>query len=246
MASLRYPCLILDHDDTTVDSTARIHYPAHVEVMRRLRPGVPPVTLEEWFRKNFDPGVLTFIREELAFTGEELADEFTIWRGFTSVRVPPFYPGMLELLRAFRAQGGRVAVVSHSEADLIERDYRSASVGEPFLPDLIFGWDHDESRRKPHPWPALRALSAFDCRPEEAIILDDLKPGVLMGQASGIAAAGAGWGHDIGEIREYMQRTCVGYFRTVAEFAAFLQIDPAADQPMSPSSESSGRRVAAG
>ena len=31
--SIRFKCLILDHDDTAVDSTASIHYPAHVEIM---------------------------------------------------------------------------------------------------------------------------------------------------------------------------------------------------------------------
>ena len=28
---LKYRCLVLDHDDTTVDSTATVHYPCFVE-----------------------------------------------------------------------------------------------------------------------------------------------------------------------------------------------------------------------
>ena len=34
-----FKCLILDHDDTAVASTPAIHYPAHLEAMRVLRPG---------------------------------------------------------------------------------------------------------------------------------------------------------------------------------------------------------------
>jgi beta-phosphoglucomutase-like phosphatase (HAD superfamily) len=230
MSALRYRCLIIDHDDTAVDSTAEIHYPAHREMMETLRPGLPVITLEGWFRKNFDPGVMSFLVDELGLSREELVREFEIWRSYTSARVPHFYPGLLELLAWYRSEGGRVAVVSHSERELIERDYRAGTVaggagsGESaFVPDLIFGWNHDESRRKPHPWPALKALSEFGCDPREAIILDDLKPGVLMGKASGIDVAAAGWGHNIPEIRRYMQENCVGYFATVEEFAGFLR-----------------------
>ena len=35
---MKFQCLILDHDDTAVDSTREIHYPAHLEVMQTLRP----------------------------------------------------------------------------------------------------------------------------------------------------------------------------------------------------------------
>ena len=35
MEKMRYQCLIFDHDDTTVNSTAKIHYPCFVEYMAR-------------------------------------------------------------------------------------------------------------------------------------------------------------------------------------------------------------------
>ena len=33
---LKYPCLVLDHDDTVVRSTPTIHYPAFVETLKAL------------------------------------------------------------------------------------------------------------------------------------------------------------------------------------------------------------------
>ena len=65
---LRYRCLLLDHDDTTVlpaprrpalrsgsgpglaqvKSTETIHWPAHVESVRQLRPDLAPCSLQRW------------------------------------------------------------------------------------------------------------------------------------------------------------------------------------------------------
>ena len=74
-------------------------------------------------------------------TRAELARELEIWRSWTTTHVPPFFPGFLELLADYRASGGLVAVISHSEAAVIEGHYRAAE-GPPFVPDLIFGWEH--------------------------------------------------------------------------------------------------------
>ena len=37
---MRYQCLVLDHDDTVVNSTATINYPAFVQTLQKLRPDV--------------------------------------------------------------------------------------------------------------------------------------------------------------------------------------------------------------
>ena len=37
MRALRYKCLVLDHDDTAVQSTPEIHYPAFCETVETLR-----------------------------------------------------------------------------------------------------------------------------------------------------------------------------------------------------------------
>jgi beta-phosphoglucomutase-like phosphatase (HAD superfamily) len=218
---LCFDCLILDHDDTAVDSTAAVHYPAHVEAMRVLRPGLQPVDLEGWFLKNFHPGVMGYLSGELGLSARELEVEYGIWRAFTTSRTAPFFAGFLETLREYRGRGGKIVVASHSESDLILRDYRSAD-GLPLLPDLVYGWDADEQRRKPSPWPVQEALRRLAIPPARALIVDDLKPGVLMGQRTGVAAAAAGWAHCIPAIREYMQSSCLAYFESVGEFRDFI------------------------
>ena len=219
---LPYQCLILDHDDTAVNSTALIHYPSHVESMRLLRPQDPPIDLEGWFLKNFEPGIMNYLREELGLNEEELEIEYKIWRRFNTSRIPPFFPGFLESLRTYRDRGGIITVVSHSEEDIILNAYRDAQGSDGFQPDLVFGWDYDETRRKPSPWPVENILRRFSLSSDQALIVDDLKPGLLMSRATGVAIAAAGWAHQIPQIHAYMRENCDLYFSTVGEFSRFI------------------------
>lgn len=217
--SLRYRCLVIDHDDTAVDSTATIHYPAHVEAMRIMRPGHPVISLEEFLRKSFDPGILAYYKCELGMSDDEIEIEFKIWEEFAAQRIPRFYDGFLEVLKEHRGRGGVVAVVSHSYKELIERDYLSA--GE-FVPDVIFGWDFDENKRKPNPFPIYEILKTFRLKPEDVLVVDDMKPGILMARSAGVEVAAAGWAYRIPEIEEYMRSNCVEYFSTVKSFRSFI------------------------
>ncbi len=217
---LRFKCLLIDHDDTAVNSTATIHYLSHLECLRELRPDRKPPTLDEWYLINFH-GIMEHLKGELGFSNLELERELEIWRSFTKSHTPEFFPEFPELVADFRRAGGRVAVVSHSEADVIASHYARVEAPEA-RPDLIFGWDDDAERRKPSPWPVREALKRFGMRPEEALILDDLKPGVLMSRATGVAAAGAGWSHRIPEIARYMRAHTIAFFESIEAFRAFL------------------------
>jgi len=215
---MKYQCLLLDHDDTAVDSTASIHYPAHVEVIRKMRPATTPVSLEGWFEKNFDPGILEYLVNELEFSREELDAEYRIWKRHAEERVPRFYPGVIDALKIYRRGGGKVVVVSHSIADIIRRDFAAGG----FEPDLVYGWDFDESKRKPNPWPVTDAAAKTGLPLSRLLVVDDLRPGVLMARAAGVDAAAAGWGHRIPRIERYMREHCVAYFADVEEFARYI------------------------
>jgi phosphoglycolate phosphatase/pyrophosphatase PpaX len=217
---LPYQCLILDHDDTAVNSTAMIHHPSHVETMHILRPQIEAIDLEGWFLKNFEPGIMHYLTEELCLNDEELQTEYKIWREFNTTRIPDFFPGFLDALLEYRTRGGIVTVVSHSEEDVILNAY--AKRGDDFIPDLVFGWTYDETRRKPSPWPVQNILRRFDLSPDQALIVDDLKPGVLMSRATGVTIAAAGWAHRIPEIQTYMRENCEHYFESVEQFGSFI------------------------
>lgn len=217
---MKYKCLILDHDDTAVQSTPHIHYPAHLEVMRQLRPHMDHVDLDTWFLKNFSPGIMEYMCDELGFTKEEVEQEYEIWRSFTIEKIPPFFPSFLQIIREFKSRGGIVTIVSHSDVDLIKRDYKAAGAGD--IPTMIFGWDQDSEKRKPHPYPVMEILKQYGLKPHEALIVDDLKPAVEMSRASTVPIAAAGWGHSIKEIRDYMRSNCLTYLETMDDFRNFL------------------------
>ena len=217
---LRYRCILVDHDDTAVDSTSAVHYPAHLDALAQLRPGRVPPTREQWLLWNFH-GIMDYLEGELAMTPAELERELEIWRNWTSRHVPPFFPGFRELLSDFRRGGGRVVVISHSEAGVIQGHYRAAG-DPPFVPDLIFGWSPDAERRKPSPWPVLEALRILDCPAPRALVVDDLKPGVLMARAAGVDFAAAGWSHRVEEIERYMRVHAVAYCSRVEDLRALI------------------------
>lgn len=216
---MRYPCLVLDHDDTVVNSTATIHYPSFLAYLAQVRPGLH-YTRNEYFRKNFDPGVLPFFTGELGFTPQELEDEFAFWREYVRTRVPQAFAGIREILLRHRAAGGLIAVVSHSYAENILRDYRENSLPEP---DAVFGWEYPEAQRKPNPYPLEQLMARFSLRTDELLMLDDLKPGLDMCRSCGVAFAAAGWAYDVPQIEAFMRANAGFYFKTVAELAEFLR-----------------------
>lgn len=213
--ALKYKCLILDHDDTAVKSTPEIHYPSFVEALKNLRPNEKPITLEAFVGYCFDPGFSSLCKDIVKFTNEELQHQQTVWKRYTESTVPDFYEMFAETVQAFKRLGGIVTVVSHSERSRIERDY---SIHCGFLPDATFGWELPEHQRKPHPYPIKEILKRFNLQETEALMLDDLKPGMEMARSCNVDFASVGWSHSIPEIKNQMKRDSTYYFETVEQF----------------------------
>ena len=215
---MKYPCLVVDHDDTVVDSTATVHYPCFVEYVRQYFPHYS-CTLEEYFIKNFDPGVVAFFRDEVGLSEAQMKHEQAYWNEYVQGHVPRVYDGMREILREQKARGGKLCVVSHSYSKNILRDYRENDLPEP---DMVFGWECPPELRKPDPWALEQIMGAYGLAPEEVLMLDDLKPGYDMAHACGVRFAAAGWANDIPEIEGFMRKNCDLYFKTVPELRAYL------------------------
>ena len=216
---MKYRCLVFDHDDTVVNSTATIHHPCFEAYLQRYYPG-RSCTLEDYFIKNFSPGFMPMCRAEYGMSDEDLAQEGLFWREWVKDHIPAAYPGIREIMERQRAEGGLLCVISHSYEDNIRRDY--AANGLP-APDLVFGWEQPLERRKPYPWPLEEILRRYALSPSELLMIDDLKPGYDMATACGVDFAAVGWANDIPAIERFMRQNCQNYFKTVAELAAFLE-----------------------
>jgi phosphoglycolate phosphatase/pyrophosphatase PpaX len=221
---MKYKCILLDHDDTSVNSTATVHYPAYCEIMDTLRSDQPELKqdLEGWFLKNFDPGVADYYQKELQFSLEEQRQEYAVWRSYTENKelVPDFYDGVLGIICEFQQNGGVVVVCSHSEADIIENHYRKK--GNGIFPDLIFGWNDDHSKMKPQVYPVEVVQQRYNLKPEEILVVDDLKPGFMMAQQAGVDFAAAGWSHSIEPIAKFMRQHANYYLGKVAELREII------------------------
>lgn len=216
---LRYRCLILDHDDTVVKSTPDIHYPSFIEALKVLRPDTKPLSLEEFVTYCFNPGFSELCKSILKFSIDEQEFQYKTWKSYTNAKIPDFYPGMKQLIIEYKKLGGIISVVSHSESEQIGRDYMYNC---QLTPDLIFGWELGEDKRKPNPYPIIETMKKFDLNSDDILVVDDLKPGLDMARSYNIAFAGAGWSHIVPEIKNYMEANSDYYFTTVDSFKEFL------------------------
>ena len=218
---MRYPCLVLDHDDTVVNSTATVHYPCFVEFTGKYFPHVH-YSLEEYFLLNFDPGTYALFHDVVGMTEAEMELEQEYWFNYVQQHVPKAYDGIRELLWDYVRAGGKLCVVSHSFSENILRDYRENGLPTP---ELVFGWDLPKEHRKPDPYPLKQIMTRFGFRPEQLLVVDDLRPGYEMAKAVGAGFAASGWANDIPQVEAFMRQNCDPYFKTVAEFRAYLLED---------------------
>jgi phosphoglycolate phosphatase/pyrophosphatase PpaX len=176
----------------------------------------------------FSPGFEPYLREELGLTMDEMARNYRVWREVTSSIVPEFFPGILDILAEFKRRGGILVVVSHSEAGFVQRDYRAAgtAIGGRVSPDLVFGGNVKAEERKPHPFPVIATINRFGLAKGDIVVVDDLRSGLDMAEAAGVAFVAAGWGHSIPEIRQTFQQRTRLYCETVMDFGRFLLDSP--------------------
>ncbi len=215
---LKYKCLVLDHDDTVMDSTRLLHYPAFLVYLQEVRPGFT-MSLEEYFRVNFHPGFLEYCEQVLRLTPAELDREMEVWTGYVATHVPRAFPGMQALMTEQLRRGGQIAVISHSLRKNILRDYRENGLPEPAM---VFGWDLPRPQRKPSPFALDRLMAAMDLSPRDMLVVDDLKPGYDMARQRRVPFAAAGWAYDVAEIRAFMKENSPLYFETVEGLYRFL------------------------
>lgn len=216
---LRYPCLVLDHDDTVVQSEADVNYPCFLLALEKFRPG-ESMSLEDFTRWCFHPGFARLLQDKYHFTEEEMALEFQMWISYAREHIPPAYPGMREIILEQKRRGGLVCVVSHSSRETILRDY-AAHIGT--APDEIYAWELPAGKRKPAPYPLLDIMEKYGLSSQQLLVVDDLKAGSDMARSAGVPFAFAAWSKlEVPEIRAYMERISDYAFSSPAQLKSFL------------------------
>lgn len=186
---LKYPCLVLDHDDTVVQTEKAMAYPFFKAFIERIRPG-RTVTYQEYVRGCSTMVFADMCRTLWQFTEDELKEEYVTWKAFTRENIPPLCPGIERIVQRQKEEGGLVCVASLSTEEVILRDY-SRHFG--FIPDAVYDYDLPVDKRKPNPYPLQDIMERFHLRPEEILMVDDMKLGWDMASRVGVPTAFAGW-----------------------------------------------------
>lgn len=215
---LRYRCIVLDHDDTAVDSTRTVNYPQFLEALAHFRPGFQ-MSLEEYMLHCFDPGFYEMCERTLGYTSQEMADHMQMWKDYHKTHHPKFFPGIPELIRRQKQEGGYVCVISHSSDDVITSAYEHEGI---LLPDLIFGAEQPPERRKPNPWPMEEIMRRLNLLPSDLLMVDDMPHGGIMSHRVGVEFAAAGWYGMLPQIEEIMRQKSDYFFSTVQSLYDFL------------------------
>lgn len=216
---LKYPCLVLDHDDTVVQSEATVNYPFFVEWLKKYHPGMT-ITQHEYISGCFDPGYIPMCRQWFGFSDEELSREYAQWKEYIQRHIPDSYPGIERIIRRQKEEGGIICVSSQSAQSNISRDYR---IHFGIEPDEIYGWDLIPEHRKPSPWAIEQIMEKYGLSPSQILIVDDMKPACQMARAARVEIAFAGWGRkDFPKIKEEMIALCDYSFDSTEELEHFL------------------------
>ena len=216
---LKYRCLVLDHDDTVVQTLKTLSYPFFCLELEQFRPGTT-MTISEYVTQCHKLGFADMCRQCFGFTEEELSLEHQQWMNYIMNNIPDIFSGIDRVIHRQKKECGILCVISHSNSDNILRDYRVHFGTEP---DAIYGWDMLPHQRKPHSWPLKDIMEKFNLQPEDILVVDDMQLACQMADPLGVKVAFAAW-DDMGvpELRQEMKQRCTYTFYSPAELEHFL------------------------
>lgn len=216
---LKYKCLVLDHDDTVVQSMKTLSYPFFCVELEQFRPG-EFMSQEDYILQCHRVGFADMCRQRFHFTEEEMKLEHKQWMEYIMNHIPSPYPGIDRIIRRQKEEGGLICVVSHSHVDNIARDYKTHF---NILPDSIYGWELPPEQRKPNSWPLEDIIARYDLKPDDILVIDDMKLACMMAAPLGVKVCYAGWS-DMGvqSLYEEMSALCELRFESTAELYQYL------------------------
>ena len=216
---LKYQCLVLDHDDTVVQSERTIGYPCFCQTLGRLRPGAM-LTFEDYVLGCHNLGFVEMCRKNWQFSDEEMQEEYQDWMDFVRVHEPPPFPGIDRIIRRQKAEGGLICVVSHSNSRNISRDY-DTHFG--IQPDMIYGCELPKVQQKPAPFPIEDIMRRYDLNAKDLLVVDDMKLAWKMAHPLGVPIAFAAWSKvDFPEMMAEMRAICDFTFESTESLEKFL------------------------
>jgi pyrophosphatase PpaX len=101
------------------------------------------------------------------------------------------YDGVPEAVRALKARGKRLGLVTSKTRSGALRGLEVAALGDVF--DVVVGAD-EVANPKPHPEPVLTALARLGASAAGAVFVGDSRHDIACGRAAGVRTAAVLWG----------------------------------------------------
>jgi phosphoglycolate phosphatase/pyrophosphatase PpaX len=216
---LKYPCLVLDHDDTVVQTERYIGFPYFRDYIEQIRPG-QTLSFQEYVRDCNNMVFADMCRVRWNMTEEELDREYQGWIAYYKTHPHPIFPGISQVIRRQKEAGGLVCVASLSREEDIRRDYREHFGIEP---DAIYDYDLPSNMRKPNPYPLQDIMGRFALKPEQILVVDDMRLGWMMASPLHVPVAYAAWSkEDFPDLTTEMRKICDFSFDKPADLEKFL------------------------
>ncbi len=181
--------VLFDLDGTLIDSIELILASYHHTLAEH---GYPPVSDAEWLR-----GVGTPLRTQLgqwARTPEQLEHLVVTYRNYNLAnhdRMVRPYPGVPEMVRAIRARGLRIGIVTSKNREGTRRGLRLVGL-EDTIEVLVCA--DDVTRAKPDPEPVTRAVELLEAHPANTIFVGDSIHDLHSGRGAGVLTGAVLWG----------------------------------------------------
>ena len=193
---LRSPirAILFDLDGTLVDSAEDLRHALNAILAQR---GLRTLDLAE-VKSMIGDGAAKLVERGLAATGGDLAGHAEALKDFLAIyganaadATKPF-PGAVETLKALKARGLPLAVVTNKPAAATATVL--AELGLAGFFDAVVGGD-TLPLRKPDPAPILHALASLGVAPDAALMIGDNHHDIRAAKAAGTGAIAVTYGY---------------------------------------------------
>ena len=180
---------LFDLDGTIIDSIRLILDSYHHTLQAHRRPAQSD---DAWLRGIGTP--LSAQLAEFAEGPDDLEAMVATYREYNlrhhDASVVP-YQGVAEVIRALRADGYRMGLVTSKNRNGTMRGLALAGIAEAF--DVLVCAD-DVEHPKPHPEPVIKALAHLGSTPAATMFIGDSVHDMECGRQAGVATAAVLWG----------------------------------------------------